>query len=70
MFFKGDLSLQSTVDACITGTFQPAVVDSYFILFKPLRPGHHTITRRIITTRGTVSGPNTTEIEVVGEHAH
>ena len=70
MFFKGDLSLQSTVDACITGAFQPAVVDSYFILFKPLLPGHHTITRRIITTRGTVSGPNTTEIEVVGEHAH
>ena len=69
MFFKGDLSLQSTVDACITGAFQPAVVDSYFILLEPLRPGHHTITRRIITTRGTVSGPNTTEIEVVGEHA-
>jgi hypothetical protein len=67
MYFKGDLSLQSSVDSCITGGFQPAVVDSYFILFKPLRPGRHTITRRVVTTRGTISGPNTTEIEVVGE---
>ena len=67
MFFKGDLSLQSTVDSCITGMFQPAAVDSYFILFKPLAPGHHTITRRIVTTRGTVTGPNTTEIDVLGD---
>ena len=66
-FFKGDLSLQPTVDSCITGGFQPAVVDSYFILFKPLRPGHHTITRRIVTTKGVVTGPNSTEIEVVRE---
>jgi hypothetical protein len=64
-FFKGDLSLQTTVDSCITGGFQPAVVDSYLILFKPLSRGHHTITRRIVTTRGTVSGPNTTEIEIL-----
>ena len=69
-FFRGDLSLQTTVDSCITGGFQPAVVDSYFILFKPLSPGRHTITRRITTTRGTVSGPNTTEIRVVREHEH
>jgi hypothetical protein len=67
MFFTGDLSLQSTVDSCITGGSQPAVVDSYIILFKPLRPGHHTITRRVVTTRGTVSGPNTTEILVLDE---
>jgi hypothetical protein len=67
MYFKGDLSLQSSVDSCITGGFQPAAIDAYFILFKPLRPGHHTITRRVVTTRGTVSGPNTTEIDVLGE---
>ena len=64
MFFTGDLSLQSTLDTCITGAPQPAAVDAYFILFKPLPPGHHTITRRVVTTRGNVSGPNTTEIEV------
>ena len=68
MFFKGDLSLQSSVDSCITGNFQPAAVDAYLILFKPLRPGHHTIVRTIITTRGTVTGPTTTEIDVLPEH--
>jgi hypothetical protein len=67
-FFKGDLSLQPNLDSCITGEFQPAVVDSYLILFKPLRPGHHTITRRVVTTRGVVTGPNTTEIDVLPEH--
>jgi hypothetical protein len=70
MFFKGDLSLQSTLDSCITGGFQPAAVDAYFILFKPLRPGHHTITRRVVTTKGIVTGPTTTEIEVLPEGHH
>jgi|GEM_PF-3356117 len=69
-YFKGDLSLQTTLDSCITGSFQPAVVDSYFILFKPLRPGHHVITRRIVTNKGIVSGPNSVNIEVLREHAH
>ncbi|HEY3587597.1 MAG TPA: hypothetical protein VGK85_10615 [Myxococcaceae bacterium] len=64
-YFKGDLSLQTTVDSCITGGFQPAVVDAYLILVKPLSRGHHTLTRRIVTTGGTVSGPNTTEIDVL-----
>lgn len=67
-YFKGDLSLQTTLDSCITGQFQPAVVDSYFILFKPLSPGRHVITRRIVTTRGTVSGPNSVIIDVLPEH--
>jgi len=67
MVFKGDLSLQGTVDYCITGMFQPAAIDSNFILFKPLAPGHHTITRCIVTTKGTVTGPNTTEIDVLGD---
>ena len=67
-FFKGDLSLQSTLDSCITGGLQPAAVDAFFILFKPLSPGHHTITRTVVTTRGTVTGPNTTELEVLDEH--
>jgi|RhiMethySRZTD1v2_1073278.scaffolds.fasta_scaffold295432_1 hypothetical protein len=65
MFFKGDLSLQSSVDACITGTFQPAAVDSYFIIFKPLPRGHHTIVRRVVTTTGRVTGPTTTELDIL-----
>jgi hypothetical protein len=39
----GDLSLQAVFDPCITGSPQPAVVDGYFMLFKPLTPGEHTI---------------------------
>jgi len=70
MFIKGDLSLQAPLDSCITGQFQPAAVDAYFILFKPLRPGHHVLTRRVVTTRGTISGPNTTIIDVVPEREH
>jgi hypothetical protein len=69
-FFKGDLSLQPTLDSCITGGFQPAAVDAFFVLFKPLRPGHHTITRKVTTTKGLVTGPTTTEIEVLPEHHH
>ena len=70
MFFKGDLSLQSTLDSCLTGGVQPAAVDAFFILVKPLSPGHHTITRRVVTTTGRVTGPTTTELEVLGEHGH
>jgi len=69
-FFKGDLSLQTTLDSCITGGFQPAAVDAFFVLFKPLSPGHHTITRRVVTTTGRVTGPTTTEIEVLPERHH
>ena len=65
MFIKGDLSLRTGLDACITGDFQPAAVDSYFILVKPLARGHHTIVRRVVTTRGVITGPNTTEIDVL-----
>jgi hypothetical protein len=70
MFFKGDLSLQPNLDSCITGGFQPAAVDAFFVLFKPLSPGHHTIVRRVVTTSGRVTGPTTTEIEVLPEHHH
>jgi len=69
-FFKGDPSLQPVLDSCLTGKFQPAAVDAYFILFKPLGPGHHTITRRVVTTKGVVTGPTITELEVLGEHGH
>jgi hypothetical protein len=40
---KGDLSLQTTFDPCITGRRQPAIVDGFFLMFKPLHPGTHTI---------------------------
>ena len=39
----GDLSLQAALDPCITGSAQQAVVDGFFMMFKPLPPGEHTI---------------------------
>jgi hypothetical protein len=39
----GDPSLQATFDPCITGSPQPAIVDGFFMMFKPLDPGTHTI---------------------------
>lgn len=39
----GDLSLQEKFDPCITGSPQDAVVDGFFMMFKPLTPGQHTI---------------------------
>lgn len=49
---KGDPSLQSTFDSCITTSWQPAIVDGFFMLFKPLRPGPHTIVRHTTSTTG------------------
>jgi hypothetical protein len=39
----GDLSLQPVMDPCITGEPQQAIVDGFFMMFKPLDPGSHTI---------------------------
>jgi hypothetical protein len=39
----GDPSLQAVLDPCITGSPQPAVVDGFFMMFKPLERGEHTI---------------------------
>lgn len=61
--FTGDTSLQP-LDACITGTPQVGVVDAYFVIIKPLAPGKHTLTTRIVTTAGDVHGPNTTILDV------
>ena len=49
----GDLSLQAGFDGCITGKPQPAVSDGYFIMFKPLDRGAHTIVARATDTHGT-----------------
>lgn len=39
----GDLSLQAFLDPCITGAAQPAVIDGFFMIVKPLTRGEHTI---------------------------
>lgn len=39
----GDLSLQEALDPCITGQPQPTVLDGFFMMFKPLDRGQHTI---------------------------
>src|SRR6266699_2560678 len=33
----------AALDACVTGTPQPAIVDGFFLMFKPLTPGDHTL---------------------------
>jgi hypothetical protein len=66
MYFKGDLSLQQPFDNCITGSWQPAAADSYFMIFKPLQPGPHTITLRYVSTTGKVTGPRTKSFTVAG----
>jgi len=42
---KGDTSLQSTYDPCITGSYQADVVYGYFMMFRPMSRGMHTIVR-------------------------
>jgi len=42
-WLTGDLSLQATFDPCITGSPQPAIVDGFFMMFKPLDAGAHVI---------------------------
>lgn len=38
----GDPSF-SQLDPCVTGTPQPSISDGFFMMFKPLSPGQHTI---------------------------
>jgi hypothetical protein len=49
----GDVSLQTSLDGCITGTPQPAVSDAYFIMFRPLDEGAHVIVARAVDNHGT-----------------
>jgi len=49
---KGDLSLVQPWDSCITGAWQPAVADSFAVMFKPLTPGAHTLRVHRMTTKG------------------
>jgi hypothetical protein len=39
----GDPSLREQMDPCITGSPQPAVINGFFMMFKPLRRGQHVI---------------------------
>jgi hypothetical protein len=40
--FKADVSMQ-TFDPCVTGDHQPAVSDGFYLPFRPMTPGAHTI---------------------------
>jgi hypothetical protein len=41
-YFTADPSMQA-FDPCLTGSSQPSIVDGFFMMFKPLDPGQHTI---------------------------
>lgn len=41
---KGDAS-EAQFDPCITGAYQPSVMYGYFMMFRPMSPGLHTIMR-------------------------
>ena len=63
MHITGDLSLQ-VLDSCITGAPQPAVIEAYFMMIKPLSPGVHVLTTRITTKDGLVLALKTKTIDV------
>lgn len=49
---KGDPS-EAQFDPCITGAYQPSVVYGYFMMFRPMSPGRHTIVRHNHDSNGT-----------------
>ncbi len=51
-FIVGDPSLQTTLDSCITGSRQAAVVDAFMFILKPLEPGDHVLTTRVVNSAG------------------
>ncbi|HEX4459910.1 MAG TPA: hypothetical protein VIA18_18160, partial [Polyangia bacterium] len=62
-YLTGDESLQ-TIDGCVTGTRQPAVSASYFIVLKPLSPGRHVLTASVSAPSGATFSQATTTIDV------
>jgi hypothetical protein len=48
----GDLSLQTTLDGCVTGSPQPAVSDAFVLMLKPLTSGAHTLVYNIQDNHG------------------
>jgi hypothetical protein len=63
-YLTGDLSLQQSLDSCVTGSRQPAVSAAYFFIIKELPPGHHELVNTIVTTSGVTYGPFTMNLEV------
>lgn len=61
--FTGDVSLQP-FDSCVTGSPQPGVVDSFFIVMKPLERGTHVFTVTTTSIFGTVFGPRVITLDV------
>ena len=53
-FVVGDLSLQTDFDNCITGAPQPAVASSFIFIIKPLEPGMHVLTTKVVNQAGRV----------------
>jgi hypothetical protein len=49
---KGDASLAGVLNGCITGNWQAASADGFFMMFRPLAPGPHTIVVRGTNTFG------------------
>lgn len=49
---KGDPSLQATFDPCITTSWQPAVNYGYYLMFRALKPGQHTIVEKMMDMKG------------------
>ncbi len=41
--FSGSRSCTIPIGTCVTGSPQPAIVDGFFMMFRPLPPGAHTI---------------------------
>ncbi len=64
--FTGDVSLQTSLDPCITGSRQPAVADGYFLILKPLRPGSHVVAFTASDTQGNHASV-TYNLTVLGE---
>jgi hypothetical protein len=49
--FTGDPSLTATLDSCVTGTQQVAVVDGWFVILR-LSPGDHTLVTTYVNPGG------------------
>ncbi|KRE96529.1 hypothetical protein ASG87_16170 [Frateuria sp. Soil773] len=49
---KGDPS-EAQFDPCLTGAYQPSVVYGYFMMFRPMSPGTHTLVRHNHDSNGT-----------------
>lgn len=52
---RGNLTLQTVLDPCITGSPQPAVSNALMIVLKPLSPGHHVVVSSATDAMGTTT---------------